>query len=452
MPPEHLERLIVFTRFPEAGKTKTRMISALGPEGAARLQRQMTEHLMATVATLNGPNGLNIEIRYDGGNATLMQDWLGSNWNYQPQGNGHLGRRMQRAYETAFRDDAPAAVIVGSDIPGISADIIRQAFKMLRQKDLVLGPAKDGGYYLIGIRKTLPAKTYGRLFDGIHWGSDSVMAQTLQIAKDLGLEPVLLESLADVDRPADLPAWLQGQKAASQRLRAQNLSIIIPVLNEAATIEDTLSALQGVDHLEVIVVDGGSIDETVEVARLKGAKVLQTSPGKARQMNCGAAAASGEVLIFLHADTRLPADFNRQIPWGLNQSEVVAGAFRLAIDSRAAGIRFIERMTDLRSRYLQLPYGDQALFMKKSVFEAIGGFADLPIMEDFVLMRRLRRKGKIVILPAAVITSPRRWQHFGILKTWLVNQMIVIAFYLGISPERLARWYRREAGKSGVEI
>jgi hypothetical protein len=131
---------------------------------------------------------------------------------------------------------------------------------------------------------------------------------------------------------------------------------------------------------------------------------------------------------------------------------VVAGAFRLAIDSRAAGIRFIERMTDLRSRYLQLPYGDQALFMKKSVFEAIGGFADLPIMEDFVLMRRLRRKGKIVILPAAVITSPRRWQHFGILKTWLVNQMIVIAFYLGISPERLARWYRREAGKSGVEI
>jgi hypothetical protein len=103
----------------------------------------------------------------------------------------------------------------------------------------------------------------------------------------------------------------------------------------------------------------------------------------------------------------------------------------------------------LRSRYLQLPYGDQALFMKKSVFEATGGFAQLPIMEDFVLVRRLRRTGKIAILPAAVLTSHRRWQHFGILKTWLVNQMIVIAFYLGISPERLARWYRREAGKSG---
>jgi rSAM/selenodomain-associated transferase 2 len=164
-------------------------------------------------------------------------------------------------------------------------------------------------------------------------------------------------------------------------------------------------------------------------------------------MNKGAAAASGEALVFLHADTRLPADFRPLILTALAQTGVVAGAFLLSIDSRAAGIRFIERMAAVRSRYLQLPYGDQALFMNKSVFDAIGGFPDIPIMEDFILMRHLRGKGKIEILPAAVITSPRRWQHFGILKTWLINQMIVIAFYLGISPERLARWYRREAGK-----
>ena len=199
----------------------------------------------------------------------------------------------------------------------------------------------------------------------------------------------------------------------------------------------------------MIVVDGGSTDETVDLARRQGAKVLQTQAGKANQMNCGAAAASGKVLVFLHADTRLPGDFNRLILAALNQTGVVAGAFRLAIDSQAAGIRFIESVADMRSRYLQLPYGDQALFMKKSVFDAIGRFADVPIMEDFILVRRLRRKGKIAILPAAVITSPRRWLHFGILKTWMVNQMIVIAFYLGISPERLARWYRREAGKRG---
>jgi hypothetical protein len=449
MPSARPERLIVFTRFPEPGKTKTRLIPALGAQGAARLQRQMTEHIIATAGTLNGCNGLSIEVCYEGGNAILMQDWLGSHLTYQPQGGGSLGRRMQRAFEAAFEDDAAAAVIVGSDIPGISDDILRQAFKALRQKDLVLGPAKDGGYYLIGVKRTLAAKTYGRLFDGIDWGSNNVMEQTLQIAKDLGLDLSLLESLADVDRPADLPVWQQEQKAAGQQPRAQKLSIIIPALNEAPTIESTLSALQGIDHLEVIVVDGGSTDGTVDLARSWGAKVIQTRPGKARQMNCGAAAASGEILVFLHADTRLPDDFLRLILAALNHTGVVAGAFRLSIDSRAAGIRFIELMAAVRSRYLQLPYGDQALFMKKSIFEAIGGYADVPIMEDFILVRRMRRKGKIAILPAAVVTSPRRWLRFGILKTWLVNQMIVIAYYLGISPERLARWYRREAGKNG---
>ncbi|MGD8990750.1 MAG: TIGR04283 family arsenosugar biosynthesis glycosyltransferase [Desulfobacterales bacterium] len=452
MPSARPERLIVFTRFPEPGKTKTRLIPALGAQGAARLQRQMTEHIIATAGILKNRQGFSIEVRYEGGNAILMQEWLGTQLTYRPQGGGNLGRRMQRAFVAAFEDDAAAAVIVGSDIPRITDCILQQAFETLRRKDLVLGPARDGGYYLIGIKRTLTSKTYGQLFDGIDWGSDNVFAQTLQIAKDLGLDLSLLETLTDVDRPADLPAWQQKQKPSRQHSRAQNLSIIIPALNEAATIESTLCALQGGDHLEVIVVDGGSTDGTVDLARARGARVLQARPGKARQMNCGAKAAKGEVLVFLHADTRLPDEFYRLILAALAQPGVVAGAFRLSIDSCAAGIRFIERIAALRSRCLQLPYGDQALFMKKSTFEAVGGYVDVPIMEDFILVRCLRRTGKIAILSAAVVTSPRRWQHFGILKTWLLNQMIVIAYYLGISPERLARWYRREAGKSSVEI
>jgi rSAM/selenodomain-associated transferase 2/rSAM/selenodomain-associated transferase 1 len=446
------ERLIIFTRFPEPGKTKTRLIPALGAEGAAHLQRQMTEHILATVATISDRPGLTIEVRHEGGNIGLMQEWLGPQFSYRPQGPGHLGRRMARAFAAAFRNSKGTAVIVGSDIPGISANIIQQAFEALQKNDLVLGPAHDGGYYLIGIKKTLPAATYTRLFEGIDWGTGVVLSQTLQAARESRVRFILLESLSDVDRPVDLHNWHEVKKAAGRPSPVQKISIIIPTLNEAASIARTLSPFEGVENLEVIVVDGGSNDETVELAESRGARVIQSSPGKAVQMNTGAAAAAGDIIVFLHADTLLPGDFAPEIASALNQKGVAAGAFRLTIASTGAGIGIIENMANLRSRLLKLPYGDQALFMKKALLDKIGGFPEQPIMEDFMMMRRLKREGKIVMVPAAVVTSPRRWLHMGILKTWLINQLIIIAYYLGIPPERLNRWYRREAGKKGKSI
>jgi hypothetical protein len=443
------ERLIVFTRFPEPGKTKTRLIPALGAKGAARLQRQMTEHIIATAAKVSTRPGLTIEVYHDGGNTGLMQEWLGPQFSYRLQEPGDLGRRMARAFEAAFQGSKGAAVIVGSDIPEISANIIQQAFEGLQKNDLVLGPALDGGYYLIGMKNTIPAEIYSRLFDNINWGTGKVLSQTLQTARESGLHFILLEPLGDVDRPVDLHIWQEVKKTAAKPFPAQKISIIIPALNEAATIARTLSHLEGVDNLEVIVVDGGSIDETAELARSRKAKVIQSNPGKAIQMNTGAAAAAGDILVFLHADTLLPEGFRHQIVAALNQKSVAAGAFRLSIDSPAAGIRFIECMANLRSRFLRLPYGDQALFMKKSLFDKIGGFPEMQIMEDFILVRRLKHKGKIVIVPKAVVTSPRRWLHLGILKTWLINQLVIMAYYLGLPSKRLTRIYRREAGKSG---
>ena len=441
------ERLIVFTRFPEPGKAKTRLIPVLGPEGAARLQRQMTEHILATATSLSNRPGLTTEVRHQGGNSTLMLEWLGSQFSYRPQGPGDLGRRMARAFEDAFRDSKKAAVIVGSDIPAISADIIEQAFETLQKNDLVLGPACDGGYYLIGLKNTIPAEIYTRLFESVNWGTGEVLSKTLQAARESGLRFIMLESLADVDRPADLHHWQKVKRADAKAAPAPKISVIIPTLNEAAAIERTLACLDGVDNLEAIVVDGGSADKTAALAGSRGARVLQSNPGKAVQMNTGARAAAGDILVFLHADTQLPENFSHLIVSALNQSCVVAGAFRLSINSTRAGIRIIEHMANLRSRFLQLPYGDQAFFMRKVLFDEIGGFPDVPIMEDFILIRRLKNKGKIVLLPESVVTSPRRWLHFGILKTWLINQWIIIAYYLGIPPERLNYWYRREASK-----
>ena len=175
---------------------------------------------------------------------------------------------------------------------------------------------------------------------------------------------------------------------------------------------------------------------------------MTTAPPKARQMNAGAKAASGKILLFLHADTQLPEHFAESIISAIYDNGTVAGAFQLCIDSDAKGLRFIERVTNWRSRHLQTPYGDQAIFVTKSLFQEIGGYPDMTIMEDYEFIRRLRQKGQIVTLNEAVKTSPRRWLRFGILKTWLINQIIIVAYHLGVPPQRLSHWYRREKGKS----
>ena len=221
----------------------------------------------------------------------------------------------------------------------------------------------------------------------------------------------------------------------------RKISIIIPVLNEAAIIEATLTPLQGGLNLEVIVVDGGSLDRTRALAESLGARVFEAPAGRAHQMNVGAAAATGEILLFLHADTALPQGFETLARQVLLRPGVIAGAFALQINADLRGLRLIETLVNWRSRFLQTPYGDQAIFLPAKVFKQLGGFQEIPLMEDFEFVQRLKRIGRIAIAPASVITSGRRWQKIGVLRTTLINQLIVLAYFLGVSPNRLARWY-----------
>lgn len=228
-----------------------------------------------------------------------------------------------------------------------------------------------------------------------------------------------------------------------------SLSIIIPVLNEASRLGTTLRRAQQATDVEIIVVDGGSQDQTLAVAQsFLGVKVVSTAPGRAQQMNAGAQTAAGNVLLFLHGDTLLPENYLEQVQTLLKPG-VVAGAFALKISGSMRGLGLVERLVGWRSRSCQLPYGDQALFLPAALFHELGGFADLPIMEDFELVSRLRKRGKIAISPTAVITSGRRWQKLGVLRTTLINQLILVGYRLGISPRRLARWYR-QAGCGSV--
>ncbi|PSF36673.1 glycosyltransferase [Aphanothece hegewaldii CCALA 016] len=226
-----------------------------------------------------------------------------------------------------------------------------------------------------------------------------------------------------------------------------SLSIIIPVLNEADQIETTLSPLIGNKDIEIIVVDGGSQDKTVEIVQKLGIQVIlcpQKAKGRALQMNLGASVATGEILLFLHADTRLPEKYPEAITQTFCDPNVIAGAFELAIDGEEKSLRWIETMVKMRSRFLSLPYGDQGIFLKSSVFREMGGFAPMPIMEDFELIGRLKKRGKIFIVSQSVVTSGRRWQKLGVWRTTIINQMIIIGYYLGISPTQLAHWYRRK--------
>ena len=222
------------------------------------------------------------------------------------------------------------------------------------------------------------------------------------------------------------------------------ISIIIPVLNEAEIIQETIKRLQVNSDVEIIVVDGGSKDKTVEIVKQSNIKlVISKQAGRSNQMNYGAAIAKGDILLFLHADTQLPPNYPQLIKQTLSQPNVIAGAFELAIDSPQKSLRVIETLVNWRSRFLSLPYGDQALFLKQKTFSKVGGFPNLPIMEDFELIEKLKHQGKIALVAAKVITSPRRWQKLGVFKTTAINQLIILGYYLGIPPIKLQQFYQQ---------
>lgn len=480
-----LLKILVFSRYPEPGRVKRRLIPALGPVVAARLQRRMSEEVVQVVRRFREnarDNGVEATIRisFTGATAAAFRAWLGDDLEYQRQADGDLGHRMQQANELAFRyrlahqscdgqecgvpvnerrtgDETEMALLIGTDLPGLTEQLLHQAVAKLINHDLVLGPATDGGYYLLGSKAPQPA-----LFQDIAWGGEQVREQTLAAAARLGLRYALLPPLTDIDRPEDLAEVAADPRFAEVFGQPPRLSVIIPTLNESACLADTLAHLRRAaapetdgaplsaadgDYppapaIEIIVADGGSRDATRDIAARHGAVVIETAGGRAAQLNAGAARARGAWLLFLHADTRPPPDYPRLILQALQDPTVVAGAFRLAIDAPGRALRLVEWGANLRSRLGGLPYGDQGLFLSKRVFEEVGGFAPLPIMEDFQLIRRLGRRGRVVTLPQPVHTAARRWQRYGVLRTFLINQLTVAGFLVGVKPEQLARFYR----------
>jgi rSAM/selenodomain-associated transferase 2 len=217
--------------------------------------------------------------------------------------------------------------------------------------------------------------------------------------------------------------------------------VIVPTLNEEQGIEATLASIPRTPGDEIIVVDGGSMDDTVAIAQRSCAEVLHSPAGRALQMNCGAEHARGEVLLFLHADTLLPQGGIAAVRAAMQQPHVVGGAFRLAFFPSTPGLRLIAWGTNMRTRFGKLPYGDQALFVRRTLFEALGGYTEVPLLEDVKLVQALRRQGELALLDHTVHTSGRRWLQRGLVTTTLRNTLIIAFYFCGVSPGTLKRWY-----------
>jgi len=424
------DRLIIFSRYPIPGRTKTRLIPELGRAGAADLQRKLTETTFRTAQDMAAHDGARVEVRFDGGNHRKMRQWLGPDAIYSIQPQGNLGDRMLTAFEEAFQQGCRRVLLIGSDIPELTKDHLSKAFDALNTHELVLGPGTDGGYWLVGMKYPID------IFQGVDWGTDAVLNQTLETAGRTGLRTCLLDPLTDIDTFDDLEKWRPPEADPKPYI-----SVIIPALNEETNIETAIFSARNGDA-EVIVVDGGSSDKTVEKAISAGVRVESSDPGRAVQQNLGAASARGKALLFLHADTMLPEGYVDHVFEAFMGPKTVAGAFRFKTDWDRPIMNLAEFLTNFRSKHLKLPYGDQGLFVRKSVFQENGGFPSVPVAEDLFLMRQIAKKGYIKIVPAEAVTSARRWQKLGVFRTTLINQLIAAGCFAGISPSLLAFLYQ----------
>lgn len=423
--------LLIFTRAPVPGSAKTRLIPALGAEGAAGLHADLLRHTLRWAGQLS-QQGVAVVVYATGAEPQALRSQFpeGNFASWRAQVEGDLGERLQTGMRAAFEAGHHEVMVVGTDCPGLDSAQVLRAFEVLASIDVVLCPAADGGYYLLGTRA--PCRT---LFEGISWGSDRVADETRRAAAAAGLRIAELPVLVDIDCPADLVYWPNGHAPVAGRI-----SIILPTWNEGAMLSRTLGALVGLAGCECLVADGGSNDGTMDVAAACGAQVVRSARGRGRQQNAGALAASGAILLFLHADTRLPEHFAEQVRRALADPGVAAGAFRLTFDDARWALRLISWGANLRSRWLGLPYGDQALFVRAETFWEVGGFPDVPLLEDAELVRRLWARGRLRLLDATVVTSARRWRRGGIWKTTAQHVAILLAWCLGVPAARLAAW------------
>lgn len=421
------------TRLPREGRNKTRLIPALGKAGAMHFHDRLARHAIGRASAFcMAEKKRHLRVSIEGGTPIDGKSWLGDDsLDCREQAPGDLGVRMETAASEAFEEGAEKVIIIGTDCPSIDETALTSAEDALESCDLVYIPATDGGYVLIGMSKLIP-----EVFHDIPWGGKDVLDSSLKAASAAKANVQLLDPLPDVDLPEDLPA------AESALLKGSTVSVIIPTYQEETSIASLLETIVKSSPHEIIVSDGGSEDQTTDIATQTGANVISSKKGRAVQMNAGSKTATGEFLLFLHADTLPPENFPEIISHTLRAPNTPAGAFTFKLAGDLGAATLIESLVSFRCRFARKPYGDQGIFIRRSLFNAIGGFPEIPVMEDLDFIRRLSGLGTIRITREPALTSPRRWQNGGLVRTFIRHQAMLAAHSLHLP----ARWIVKMRG------
>ncbi len=357
-------------------------------------------------------------------------------WEFCLQEGEHLGVRMENALLGAFAAGAGKAVLIGSDLADIEAADIEDAFRNTGEKSVVLGPAADGGFYLIGTDRPIGAPL---LFSS--WGTAEVFSRTVRALETLGFGVRLSAQRHDVDRKRDLDRF------GKDPLFTNSISIIIPTLSEVQKLSPLLLLLERSlwPGDEVVVVQGGAF-EKIALRRISPSlSVVTTRKGRGIQQNAGAIFSRGTILCFLHDDTVPPPEFPYLIRRACRDGQAAPGCFKLRFQPSNRALGLIAAWANLRTAVFKLPYGDQCLFCRRDLFERAGGFGPRYLMEDVDLVRKLRKmKGRnaISFLPVPVYSSPYRYQRKGILRASLQNHSTFLLSALGCDERTLyGRYY-----------
>lgn len=435
---------------PRAGEVKTRLGAVFGDDAAAALATAFLGDTLAALRALGRPAELLVATTAAALPGPIAPEAAGLR--HLSQGDGELGARLASIVERALADH-PWVLLVGADSPGMPPEHYRGAVDALAAgAEAVIAHALDGGFWLLGLRRA-PAG----LFDAVPWSTAAAGATMEARLRAFGLAPVRGAPWFDVDVPRDLArlhrlltaGWLRAPRTAEALWAvpappAGRLAAVIPTLDEEARVGPLVARLRAdPDVDEVIVVDGGSRDGTVAAARAAGAEVALSPRGRARQLNAGAALATADALVFVHADVWPPEGLGARVLAALSDPGVVGGAFVTwtSLEGAPSWLGPLVHLADVRSRVTRLPYGDQAMFARRRDLEAVGGFPDQPLMEDLELSLRLRRRGRLARLRPAVVVSGRRLAAAP-LRTTLIWNTFPALYRLGVSPETLARWYR----------